>query len=73
MPFTSHLEELRSRLLKCCLALGVGFDAICDQLRGQGLQRGVCRDPVARGSLNLGDLGASAPLGRHVVGVSSGA
>jgi sec-independent protein translocase protein TatC len=25
MPFTSHLEELRSRLLKCCLALGVGF------------------------------------------------
>jgi sec-independent protein translocase protein TatC len=25
MPFTSHLEELRSRLLKCCLALAVGF------------------------------------------------
>jgi sec-independent protein translocase protein TatC len=25
MPFTSHLEELRSRLIKCCLAIGVAF------------------------------------------------
>ncbi|MBF0525240.1 MAG: twin-arginine translocase subunit TatC [Deltaproteobacteria bacterium] len=27
MPFTSHLEELRSRLIKCFLAIGVGFFA----------------------------------------------
>jgi sec-independent protein translocase protein TatC len=25
MPFTSHLDELRSRLVKCCLAIGVAF------------------------------------------------
>lgn len=25
MPFTSHLEELRSRLIKCAIAVGVGF------------------------------------------------
>lgn len=25
MPFTSHLAELRSRLIKCCLAIGVAF------------------------------------------------
>ena len=25
MPFTSHLEELRSRLIKCCFAIGVAF------------------------------------------------
>lgn len=25
MPFTSHLEELRSRLVKSCLAIAVGF------------------------------------------------
>src|SRR5262245_66116006 len=25
MPFTSHLAELRSRLVKCCLAIGVAF------------------------------------------------
>ncbi len=25
MPFTSHLEELRSRLIKCCLAIAVAF------------------------------------------------
>jgi len=27
IPFTSHLEELRSRLIKCFIALGVGFVA----------------------------------------------
>ena len=25
MPFTSHLDELRSRLVKCCLAIAVAF------------------------------------------------
>ena len=25
MPFTSHLAELRSRLVKCCVAIGVAF------------------------------------------------
>jgi len=25
IPFTSHLEELRSRLIKCFIAVGVGF------------------------------------------------
>jgi sec-independent protein translocase protein TatC len=25
MPFTSHLEELRSRLIKCCIAISVAF------------------------------------------------
>jgi sec-independent protein translocase protein TatC len=25
MPFTSHLEELRSRIIKCCVALGLAF------------------------------------------------
>jgi len=25
MPFTSHLAELRSRLVKCCLAIGIAF------------------------------------------------
>jgi sec-independent protein translocase protein TatC len=25
MPFTSHLDELRSRLVKCCVAIGVAF------------------------------------------------
>ncbi len=25
MPFTSHLAELRSRLIKCCIAITVGF------------------------------------------------
>ena len=25
MPFTSHLEELRSRLIRCCLAVAVAF------------------------------------------------
>ena len=25
MPFTSHLAELRSRLIKCCVAIGVAF------------------------------------------------
>jgi sec-independent protein translocase protein TatC len=27
IPFTSHLEELRSRLIKCFIAIGVGFVA----------------------------------------------
>jgi sec-independent protein translocase protein TatC len=27
IPFTSHLEELRSRLIKCFIAVGVGFAA----------------------------------------------
>jgi sec-independent protein translocase protein TatC len=27
IPFTSHLEELRSRLIKCFIAIGVGFAA----------------------------------------------
>ncbi|MCK5205089.1 MAG: twin-arginine translocase subunit TatC [Desulfobacterales bacterium] len=27
IPFTSHLEELRSRLIKCFIALGIGFAA----------------------------------------------
>ena len=25
MPFTSHLAELRSRLVKCCVAIGIAF------------------------------------------------
>jgi len=25
MPFTSHLEELRSRLIKSCTAVGIAF------------------------------------------------
>jgi Sec-independent protein secretion pathway component TatC len=27
IPFTSHLEELRGRLIKCFIAVGVGFAA----------------------------------------------
>lgn len=25
LPFTSHLEELRKRLIRCCIAIGIGF------------------------------------------------
>ena len=25
IPFTSHLEELRTRLVSCCIAIGIGF------------------------------------------------
>lgn len=25
LPFTSHLEELRQRLIRCCIAIGIGF------------------------------------------------
>jgi len=25
LPFTSHLEELRKRLIRCCIAVGIGF------------------------------------------------
>jgi sec-independent protein translocase protein TatC len=34
MPFTSHLEELRSRLIKCCIAIAVAFIG-CFQLAEQ--------------------------------------
>lgn len=34
MPFTSHLEELRSRLIKCSLAVAVAF-IVCFQLAEQ--------------------------------------
>jgi sec-independent protein translocase protein TatC len=51
MPFTSHLAELRSRLIKSCLALAVGFAAcfaVADDIFA------VLAAPLKR--LNIADL-----------------
>lgn len=45
MPFTAHLEELRSRLIKCCVALAASF-LVCFQFAEPILDFLV--DPLAR-------------------------